>query len=135
MFLDIPEPGFVGCWVTPTGQPLRNTLTNDMGSPQPTMPVSQATNATKFNQIAMNEGVQNPTQAFNTPTQPTFNDGMAMNSYDKDMMHERELIYDAKQQEKDHPSSKSNDDKLIYDAKVEIHKEDLKKKGKKYDNV
>ena len=49
-----------------------------------------------------------------------------MNRYDKDMMHERELIYDAKQQEK-HGGSKKHDEELIYDAKGEIHNEDVAK--------
>ena len=40
-----------------------------------------------------------------------------MNKYDRDMMHERELIYDAKKQKEYHPGDTSNDDKLIYDAK------------------
>ena len=49
-----------------------------------------------------------------------------MNRYDKDMMHERELIYDAKQQEK-HGGSKKHDEELIYDVKGEIHNEDVAK--------
>jgi len=52
-----------------------------------------------------------------------------MNSYDKDMMHERELIYDAKKQEKTgSKKTKSNDKKLITDAKNQIHNEDVAKK-------
>ena len=54
-----------------------------------------------------------------------------MNSYDKDMMHERELIYDAKKQENKYPGSektKSNDKKLIADAENQIHNEDVAKK-------
>ena len=52
-----------------------------------------------------------------------------MNSYDKDMMHERELIYDAKKQEKTGDAkTKKNDKKLIYDAKGQIHNEDIAKK-------
>jgi len=48
-----------------------------------------------------------------------------MGEYKKDMMHERELIYDAKKQEKGASAkTKSNDKKLIYDAKGAIHKED-----------
>ena len=57
-------------------------------------------------------------------------DSMAkMNSYDKDMMHERELIYDAKKQEKTgSKKTKSNDKKLIADAKNQIYNEDVAKK-------
>ena len=52
-----------------------------------------------------------------------------MNSYDKDMMHERELIYDAKKQEKTgSKKTKSNDKKLIADAKNQIYNEDVAKK-------
>ena len=52
-----------------------------------------------------------------------------MNSYDKDMMHERELIYDAKKQAKTgDPKTKKNDKKLIDDAKGQIHNEDIAKK-------
>lgn len=52
-----------------------------------------------------------------------------MNSYDKDMMHERELIYDAKKQEKTgSKETKSDDKKLIADAKNQIHNEDVAKK-------
>jgi len=52
-----------------------------------------------------------------------------MNSYDKDMMHERELIYDAKKQEKTGSNkTKSNDKKLIADAKNQIYNEDVAKK-------
>ena len=41
-----------------------------------------------------------------------------MNRYDKDMMHERELIYDAKKQEKKgSKKTKKHDKELIYDAK------------------
>ena len=51
-----------------------------------------------------------------------------MNSYDKDMMHERELIYDAKKQAKTgDATTKENDKKLIYDAKGQIHNEDVAK--------
>lgn len=61
-----------------------------------------------------------------------------MNRYDKDMMHERELIYDAKGQlHKADKSYKKGDKKkkqemihdreLIYDAKTDIHKEDMAK--------
>ena len=49
-----------------------------------------------------------------------------MNRYDKDMMHDRELIYDAKKQEK-HGGNKKHDEELIYDTKTDIHKEDLAK--------
>lgn len=57
-------------------------------------------------------------------------DSMAkMNSYDKDMMHERELIYDANKQEKTgSKETKSDDKKLIADAKNQIHNEDVAKK-------
>lgn len=61
-----------------------------------------------------------------------------MNRYDRDMMHERELIYDAKGQL--HHADKSykkgdkgakqemiRDRELIYDAKTDIHKEDVDK--------
>jgi len=52
-----------------------------------------------------------------------------MNSYDKDMMHERELIYDAKKQEKTgSKKTKKHDKELIYDAKGQIHNEDIAKK-------
>jgi hypothetical protein len=52
-----------------------------------------------------------------------------MNSYDKDMMHERELISDAEKQEKTGGNkTKSNDKKLIYDAEKQIHNEDVAKK-------
>tara|TARA_R110002060_G_C2099502_1_gene97573 strand:+ start:104 stop:403 length:300 start_codon:yes stop_codon:yes gene_type:complete len=52
-----------------------------------------------------------------------------MNSYDRDMMHERELIYDAKKQEKTgSKKTKKHDKELIYDAKGQIHNEDIAKK-------
>ena len=62
-----------------------------------------------------------------------------MNRYDKDMMHERELIYDAKGQlhgadKRYHEGDKGakqemiHDRELIYDAKTDIHKEDMAKK-------
>tara|TARA_R110001599_G_scaffold12163_2_gene57161 strand:+ start:85 stop:378 length:294 start_codon:yes stop_codon:yes gene_type:complete len=52
-----------------------------------------------------------------------------MNSYDKDMMHERELIYDAKKQEKTgSKKTKKHDKELIYDAEGQIHNEDIAKK-------
>ena len=52
-----------------------------------------------------------------------------MNRYDRDMMHERELISDAKKQEKTgSKKTKSNDKKLIADAKNQIHNEDVAKK-------
>ena len=50
-----------------------------------------------------------------------------MNRYDKDMMHNRELIYDAKKQKEYHPSDTKHDDELIYDAKGEIHRIDEQK--------
>lgn len=52
-----------------------------------------------------------------------------MNSYDKDMMHERELIYDAKKQEKTGgKKTKKHDKELIYDAEGQIYNEDVAKK-------
>ena len=62
-----------------------------------------------------------------------------MNRYDKDMMHERELIYDAKGQlheadkaykkgDKGKKQEMIHDRELIYDAKTDIHKEDEDKK-------
>ena len=61
-----------------------------------------------------------------------------MNRYDKDMMHERELIYDAKGQlhkaderyrkgDKKAKQEMIHDRELIYDAKTDIHKEDVAK--------
>ena len=61
-----------------------------------------------------------------------------MNRYDRDMMHERELIYDAKGQlhhadekykkgDKGAKQEMIHDRELIYDAKGEIHKIDEKK--------
>ncbi len=61
-----------------------------------------------------------------------------MNRYDKDMMHERELIYDAKGQlhkadkaykkgDKKKKQEMIHDRELIYDAKTDIHKEDVDK--------
>ncbi len=63
-----------------------------------------------------------------------------MNKYDKDMMHERELIYDAKGQlhkadeaykkgDKEKKQEMIHDRELIYDAKTDIHKEDVEKHG------
>jgi hypothetical protein len=50
-------------------------------------------------------------------------------NYDKDMMHERELIYDAKKQEKTgSKETKKHDKELVYDAKGQIHNEDIAKK-------
>ena len=49
-----------------------------------------------------------------------------MNRYDRDMMHDRELIYDAKRQEK-HGGNKKHDEELIYDTKGEIHRIDEQK--------
>jgi len=46
------------------------------------------------------------------------------------MMHERELIYDAKKQAKRYGGETAkNDKKLIYDAKGAIHRTDMEKKG------
>ena len=61
-----------------------------------------------------------------------------MNRYDKDMMHERELIYDAKGQlhkadkrykkgDKKAKQEMIHDRELIYDAKTDIWNEDKKK--------
>ena len=61
-----------------------------------------------------------------------------MNKYDKDMMHNRELIYDAKGQlhkadekykkgDKGAKQEMIHDRELIYDAKTDIHKEDVDK--------
>ena len=61
-----------------------------------------------------------------------------MNRYDRDMMHERELIYDAKGQlhkaderykkgDKGAKKEMIHDRELIYDAKTDIHKEDVAK--------
>ena len=53
-----------------------------------------------------------------------------MNKYDKKMMHERELIYDAKKQAKRYGGKTAkNDKKLIYEAKGEIHRTDMEKKN------
>lgn len=62
-----------------------------------------------------------------------------MNKYDKDTMHERELIYDAKGQihkadkdykegDKEKKQEMIHDREMIYDAKTDIHKEDIAKK-------
>ncbi len=61
-----------------------------------------------------------------------------MNRYDRDMMHNRELIYDAKQQlhkaderykkgDKGAKQEMIHDRELIYDAKKEIHRIDEQK--------
>ena len=61
-----------------------------------------------------------------------------MNRYDKDMMHERELIYDTKGQlhgadkeykkgDKSKKQEMSHDREMIYDAKTDIHKIDVLK--------
>ena len=61
-----------------------------------------------------------------------------MNRYDRDMMHDRELIYDAKGQlhhadekykkgDKGAKQEMIHDRELIYDAKTDIHKEDIAK--------
>ena len=53
-----------------------------------------------------------------------------MNKYDKKMMHERELIHDAKKQGKRYGGETAYHDKeLIYDAKGAIHRTDMEKKG------
>ncbi len=62
-----------------------------------------------------------------------------MNKYNKDMMHERELIHDAKGQihkadkaykkgDKGKKQEMIHDREMIYDAKTDIHKEDMAKK-------
>ncbi len=54
-----------------------------------------------------------------------------MDKYDKKMMHERELIYDAKKQAKRYGGETAkNDKKLIYDAKGAIHRTDIPPPGK-----
>ena len=58
------------------------------------------------------------------------NKNKTMDKYDKKMMHERELIYDAKKQAKRYGGETAkNDKKLIYDAKGAIHRTDMEKKG------
>jgi len=63
-----------------------------------------------------------------------------MNKYNKKMMHERELIYDAKGQlhradkkykagDKKAKQTMIHDRELIYDAKGAIHRTDMAKKG------
>lgn len=65
-----------------------------------------------------------------------------MNKYDKDMMHERELIYDAKSQihkadkaykkgDKGKKQEMIHDREMIYDAKTDIHKIDVLKHSRK----
>ena len=69
-----------------------------------------------------------------------------MNRYDKDMMHERELIYDAKGQlhkaderykkgDKDAKQEMIHDRELIHDAKREIHRIDEQKHASSADKV
>tara|TARA_E500000318_G_C3564680_1_gene215143 strand:+ start:1654 stop:1881 length:228 start_codon:yes stop_codon:yes gene_type:complete len=64
-----------------------------------------------------------------------------MNKYDKHMMHDRELIYDAKGQlhradkrykkgDKGAKETMIHDRELIYDAKGQLHRFDQEKKGK-----
>ena len=66
-----------------------------------------------------------------------------MNIYDKDMEHERQLIYDAKGQihkaDKDYKKGDKgkkqemiHDRELIYDAKTDIHKEEVDKHGEEH---
>ena len=50
-----------------------------------------------------------------------------MNRYDKDMMHDRELIYDATKQKEYHPEDTKDDDLLIHDTKDQIHRIDQQK--------
>ncbi len=57
-----------------------------------------------------------------------------MNKYDKDMMHDRELIYDAEKQEK-HGGNKKHDEELIYDTKDQIHRIDAQKHASSADKV
>ena len=65
-----------------------------------------------------------------------------MNRYDKDMMHERELIYDAKGQihkadkaykkgDKHKKQEMIHDREMIYDAKKDIHNIDVLKHSRK----
>ncbi len=65
-----------------------------------------------------------------------------MNRYDKDMMHERELIHDAKGQihkadkaykkgDKGKKQEMIHDREMIYDAKTDIHKIDVLKHSRK----
>jgi len=65
-----------------------------------------------------------------------------MNKYDKDMMHERELIYDTKGQlhgadkaykkgDKKKKQEMIHDRELIYDAKTKIHNIDVLKHSRK----
>ena len=67
---------------------------------------------------------------------------MQMNRYDKDMMHERELIHDAKGQihkadkaykkgDKGKKQEMIHDREMIYDAKTDIHKIDVLKHSRK----
>ena len=52
-----------------------------------------------------------------------------MNKYNKKMMHERELIYDAKKQASKYGGETAyHDRELIYDAKGAIHRTDNAKK-------
>jgi hypothetical protein len=64
-----------------------------------------------------------------------------MNKYDKKMMHERELIYDAKGQlhradkkykggDKKAKQTMIHDRELVYDAKGAIHRTDVEKKDR-----
>jgi|TARA_R110000787_G_scaffold110129_1_gene218777 hypothetical protein len=54
-----------------------------------------------------------------------------MNKYDKKMMHERELIHDAKKQGKRYGGETAKHDReLIYDAKGAIHRTDVEKKDR-----
>jgi len=66
-----------------------------------------------------------------------------MNKYDKKMMHERELIYDAKGQlhraderykrgDKSAKQTMIHDRELVYDAKGAIHRTDVEKKDKSH---
>ncbi len=67
---------------------------------------------------------------------------LRLNRYDKDMMHERELIYDAKGQihkadkaykkgDKHKKQEMIHDREMIYDAKTDIHKIDVLKHSRK----
>ena len=69
-----------------------------------------------------------------------------MNRYNKDMMHNRELIYDAKGQlhkadkkykkgDKGAKQEMIHDRELIHDAKSEIHRVDLQKHMSSADKV
>jgi hypothetical protein len=89
----------------------------------------------KTNQMGGGPNASDPSLAAKSLTKKQYK----MNKYDKDMMHERELIYDAKGQlhkadkaykkgDKKKKQEMIHDRELIYDAKTDIHKEDIAKK-------